>query len=38
MVAVHLCLGSESVRAQLVVGGGKGGACQNGRWQCSRRM
>ena len=38
MVAVHLCLGSKSGRAQSVVGGGKGSACQNGRWRCSRWM
>ena len=38
MVAICLCLGSESGRAQLVVGGGKGGVCQNGRWWCLRRM
>ena len=38
MVAVHLCLGSKSRRAQSVVGGGKGSACQNGRWRCSRWM
>ena len=37
-VAVCSCVGSESGRAQLVVGGGKGGACQNGRWWCLRSM